>query len=85
MVKVTSYNKHGILIFGLVNVIFELPSVVSYMHNKKNSKTTKMVTILNREWVSSQFHLYKRKNNIRLSDDLIEKGLLQLLIQISNK
>ena len=55
------------------------------MHNKKNSKTTKMVTILNREWVSSQFHLYKRKNNIRLSDDLIEKGLLQLLIQISNK
>ena len=79
MVKVTCYNKHGTPIVGLVNVIFELPLVVSYIHNKKNSKTIKMSRILNRECFGSQFCLYKRKDNIQLYDDLIQKSLLPLL------
>ena len=76
LVKVTCYNNDGIPIVVLVNVIFEIPVIVRYIHNKKNSKTTKMFTILNGEYVGSQFYSYKRKDNIRLSDDSIQKVLL---------
>ena len=36
-VKVTCYAKYGLPITGFVNAIFQLPLIVSYIHNKKNS------------------------------------------------
>ena len=84
MNKVTYYNKHGIPIVGLVNVIFELWLIIIYIDNKDNSKTTKMFTTSNREYVGSQFYPYKIKNNVHLSDDLIQKILLKFLSQMWN-
>ena len=36
-VKVTCYTKYGLPITGFANAIFQLPLIVSYIHNKKNS------------------------------------------------
>ena len=43
----------------------------------------KKITILSKEFAVLKFYPYKRKDNIHLSDDLIQKGLLKILIQIS--
>ena len=35
--KVTCYAKYVLTITGFVSAIFQLPLIVSYIHNKKNS------------------------------------------------
>ena len=43
-----------------------------------------MFITLSRECVGSHFYPYKRKDNMQLSDDLIQNVLLTILSQISN-
>ena len=43
---------------------------------EKNVKTTKLFTTVNRECVGPTFNSYKRQDNIQISDDLSQKGLL---------
>ena len=44
-----------------------------------------MFTTVNRECVGPTFTSYKRQDNIQISDDLSQKGLLKLLSQITEK
>ena len=37
LVMVTYFEKYGILIIGLTNVIFSLPLITSYIHEKNNT------------------------------------------------
>ena len=86
LVKVTCFTKDGIPIVGFANIIFQLPLIIiSYIHNKKKSKTTKLFTTLIIECARENFFSYKRKENIQASDDMIQKGLLKLLTQLLNK
>ena len=59
-------------------MIFELPLILSYIYNKKNSKTANLFTTLSRECVGLKYYLYKRKDNVQLFDDLIQKGSLNI-------
>ena len=83
--KVTCYAKDGLSIAGFANIIFQLPLIINYIHNEKESKTTKLFSTLNIECVGECFS-YKRKDNIQLSDDMIQKGLLKICLnyQISS-
>ena len=49
LVKVTCFAKYGIPIVGFTNIIFQLPLIINYIHNKKKSKTTKLFTTLSIE------------------------------------
>ena len=65
----TYYAKYGLPITGFVNAIFQLPIIVSYIHNKSIPKHQFFSTLSN-ECVGEKFYSYKRKDNIQLSDDI---------------
>ena len=60
LVKVTCYAKYGLPITGFANVIFQFPLIISYIHNKKKSKTKKLFSTLNIKCVGEK-NLIKEK------------------------
>ena len=68
-----------------MNAIFQLPLIISSLYNKKNTKTTIFFTTLGNECIGENIYSYKRKDNIQLSDDIFQSGLLNFLSQLSNK
>ena len=58
IVKVTCYAKCGIPITGFVNVIFQLPMIVSHIRIKENFKTIFFTTLIN-ECVGEKNYSYK--------------------------
>ena len=46
LVNVSCYAKYGLPIARFANVIFQLQLILSYIHNKKKSKTTKLFSTL---------------------------------------
>ena len=54
LVKVTCFAKYFIPIVRFANEIFQLPLIISYIHNKKKSKTTKLFTTLSIEYVGTK-------------------------------
>ena len=84
LVNVNCFMKYGIPIVGFTNVTFQLPLIISYIHNKNKYKITKLCTASSIE-CAGEFFSYKGKDNIQVSDDMIHKGLLKRLTQLSNK
>ena len=54
LVKVTCFAKYCIPIVRFANDIFQLPLSISYIHNKKKSKTTKLFTTLSIEYAGTK-------------------------------
>ena len=84
LVKGTCYAKDELPITGFVNAIFQLPLIVSYNFNKKNYKPTNFFNTLINKCVGENVYSYK-KDNIQLSDDVFQSGLLNILSQSLNK
>ena len=61
LVKVTWYAKYGLPISWFANAIFQFPLIISYIHNKKNSKTIKLFSTLSIECVGEFFFLKKNR------------------------
>ena len=58
LVNVTCFAKYGIPIVGFANVVFRLPLILSYIHNKKKSKVTKLFTTLSIECAGDNVFSY---------------------------
>ena len=69
LVIVTCFEKYGIPIIGLTNVIFSLPLITSYIHAKNKIKSTQLFSSLSKESLGEYFFSHKGKitnNHLKL-------------------
>ena len=82
LVMVTCFEKYGIPIIGFTNVIFSLPLITSYIHEKK---TTILFSSLSNESLGEECFCYKRKDNKQSSEVMLQETLLKVFSDLSNK
>ena len=83
LVKVTCYEKHGKYIVGFIRVIFPLPLIISFIHSQKNSKTTKLFSALEMEYIGEKFFSYKKEDKSQFSEEMIQKSFMTFFSNIN--